>query len=146
MQDPIIDQFLDAFKASGEDVSLSNEEREFIKQNPKLLSKLWKETSQAVLLHAFPNIMAKQIEKAISGDTTSAKFLTEFITPEEDDTNENIVVERPQWEQLATALRDRLGLELSGQDLVVNLLTAIAEQEDSAILDILGGSSVRSSS
>lgn len=134
----IINEFFDAFIEAEQDVKLSEDERQFLAANPKALVDLYNQTSKAILLHAFPAIMAAQIEKATKGDTTSAKFIADFVTPTDEDDSNTRNVEYTKWETQALTLRDRLGLEYSAQDLVVMLLDKLLATPLAAVHELLG--------
>lgn len=126
----IIKEFLKTFEEERENVTLSDDEKEFLTLFPNALSNLWKETAKAVALKTFPEIMKAMIEKALKGDTSAAKFVFEFCQPNDDSSSTKFDV--PQWESKALQLRDALNIELSAQDCVVNLLDSMLELGDGA--------------
>lgn|SRR5678809_183922 len=115
----IDDLVLDALEA----LSLTNDEKNLIKEDATLLTTIWRGTSETVLVRYFKAIIAAQVAKAMHGDTASAKFLTDFVTPS--DSNESVPTEPAKWEQLAIELRDASDLQCSAEELVVNILTAL---------------------
>ena len=134
----MMNEFVEAMsKDSEESVKLSEEERQILASNPKLLANLYSQTKKAILLHSFPAIMVAQIEKASNGDTTSAKFIADFVEPDDDDTGTS-TIEYAQWETLALQLRDRLELEYSAQDTVIMLLNALLNAPLDVSRQILG--------
>lgn len=104
-----------------EPISLPFDLKVLIANNPQIFADQFRETSQAISLLEWPLIMAVQVDKAKRGDTTSAKFITDLLTPLLT-TNEDSQIEQAIWESLAIELRDKLGLETSAEKLVESIL------------------------
>lgn len=103
------------------DLELSKEEKELITKNRSLLWREYEEHKQALQLHYLSGILSKQVEKAMKGDTSAAKFLVDLVAPEEakdDDIDRQPVA----WESKAIAIRDSLQLPISAEVLVLKLL------------------------
>lgn len=139
--DLLIKSILGSFVDSETELNLSPEEDDMISSLPNALSKLHSDLAKATLLHHFPAILSAIINKAKNGDTAAAKFIAEFVQPEETQTI-NGSSEPAQWETLALAIRDRVGVELSAVEVVVRLLQTVGAYPDTTIRTMLLGSSI----
>lgn len=101
---------------------LTPADKELIQNNPGILPEIWGDTSKAIMLHHFREIMGAQVAKAKKGDTAAAKFLIDFANPGE--ISGEIAGENP-WEDAAIYLRDKLGLELSAETFVALVLESL---------------------
>lgn len=106
---------------------ITEELRSLLNEHPEILNNEFKEVKEAITLFHLKTIMDAMVEKAKTGDTPAARFIVEFATPEP--ISERKSGEVGKWEEHAINLRDKLGLNMSAEDLVVNLLDwAMAHQ------------------
>jgi hypothetical protein len=104
-------------------LSLTDEQRNRLRDNPSLLSGIWSDTKDAIMLFRFRSILDAQVQKALKGDTSAAKFVVDFAQP-------TIVPNDGgstgyKWEELAIQLRDSLELELSAETVVEIVLATL---------------------
>lgn len=117
-------------------LSLSDDEKAMLYVAPNLLRKLWSESAKAALLHHFPVILSAIIEKAKHGDVAAAKYITEFVAPQ-DEEEATAGYDVVKWETKALELRDRVGVELSAVELVEALLTYASTIPNTTLISIL---------
>lgn len=119
-------------------LSPTEQDREMLGETPSLLRDIYGDVSKAITLHHYRAIISAQIDKAKSGDTSAAKFCHDLV----EGSLAFSVAETTsvKWEELAIKMRDRLGLELSAEDMVIILLhyfDAMTEEEVGPLLERL---------
>lgn len=93
---------------------------------PSALADNFRRSSQAINLHYLEPVLLAQIDKALRGDTAAAKFLVEFAERTLDETSS--VFEGAPWEDLAIRIRDKLGLEIGAEEMVMKMLKDFEEE------------------
>lgn len=99
---------------------ISNELRSLLNEHPEILNNEFREIKEAITLYHLKAIFDAMVEKAKSGDTPAARFIVEFATPEP--IVERLSTDIGKWEEVAIELRNKLGLNMSAEDLVIKLL------------------------
>jgi hypothetical protein len=118
---PTEDELLAKLVELENNLKLTDLERETITSNKAYLWRDFEEKKHALHLHHLGSILSAQIEKAERGDTSAAKFLVDLVAPEAYDDNDADTTPA-LWEEAAIAIRDKLGLPISAEVLVLTLL------------------------
>lgn len=100
--------------------------------SPAELQRLVQEEAATYL----PEIISAQLTKAVSGDTTSAKFVIEYSSPAFLVSGQ-LEGRNAAWEDLAIELRNNLQLEISAEILVELLLKAMLKKPNNEVLNML---------
>jgi len=112
-------EIIDELNAELDRVSLNESESAALRANPLLMNDLWDDVTQSLLIKQWPMIMLAQTDKALRGDTASAKFITDIVEElGKSRPDSSVVLDKAEWENKAIELRDRLELEVSAQILV----------------------------
>jgi len=111
-------------------ISLSKENEELLANNPIAIGQLIGDTAKGIALNSWPLIMIAQVTKAMKGDTTSAKFISDFIDSHIDLNANDSHSKGDEWESLSIQLRDTLQLEISAENLIVLVLKKLIYSEE----------------
>ena len=121
LDDSVIAQLTAKLEELESTLVVTPNDEEKLNSNPNLLVEQWNNVKKAILLHHFDDIMLMQVIKARKGDTTSAKFVTDFSAPQEE---ESITHDEPaKWESLALQLANQIGYADSPEQLVIAILS-----------------------
>lgn len=129
-------QNIEEIEEEVDEITLTEEDKQFILNNPTVFADIWSGTSEAILLKHWPFIMLAQVSKAKRGDTASAKFITDFISTLATQSS-GTVVESQEWEQEAIKLRDKLGAEVSALEMVDTILAKLNKLTPAALHKLL---------
>lgn len=139
---PIDDELRAELESLIDMVTINPEELAILNANSALLPTVYLETRQAVLMKHWPLVILAQVNKAIKGDTASAKFLTDIVSElGESDSDTSRQQDILAWEEKAIELRDKLGIELSAVvmvEVIINSLLLMPSVKLRAIINDLG--------